>query len=299
MSGNDGNKKYRDSVFCSYFNNNERLLSLCNAILGTDYKDAAKLEINTLEGIFFDEQRNDISCTIEDHFLVLIEYQTTINENMPFRCLSYVVEILNKLVTDKNKLYRHPLITFPSPKFVVLYDGDAKEPLEREMRLSDAFWGKNHSLELIVKSYNINYNFEQKLLQKCDYLNDYSILVFKVKEGLAAGLTRRKAISKAVKDCIAKGIMKGYLEFHSEEVFNMLELQWDRTAALQARYEDGFDEGRNEGHIEGRIEGIGIGRTQLKQLINFLMKNGKQEEIQIALNDDSKCNELLKKYGII
>ena len=79
----------------------------------------------------------------------------------------------------------------------------------------------------------------------------------------------------------------------------MLELQWDRTAALQARYEDGFDEGRNEGHIEGRIEGIGIGRTQLKQLINFLMKNGKQEEIQIALNDDSKCNELFKKYGII
>ena len=117
------------------------------------------------------------------------------------------------------------------------------------------------------------------MLQKCDYLNDYSILVFKVKEGLAAGLTRRKAISKAVKDCIANGIMKGYLEFHAEEVFNMLELQWDRTAALQARYE----------------EGVGIGRTQLKQLINFLMKNNKQEEIQIALNDDSKCNELLKK----
>ena len=79
MSGDDGNKKYRDSVFCSYFNNNERLLSLCNAILDTNYKDADKLEINTLKGIFFDEQRNDISCTIEDHFLVLIEYQTTIN----------------------------------------------------------------------------------------------------------------------------------------------------------------------------------------------------------------------------
>ena len=79
MSGEDGNKKYRVSVFCSYFNNNERLLSLCNAILDTNYKDADKLEINTLKGIFFDEQRNDISCTIEDHFLVLIEYQTTIN----------------------------------------------------------------------------------------------------------------------------------------------------------------------------------------------------------------------------
>ena len=295
MSGNDGNKKYRDSVFCSYFNNNERLLSLCNAILDTNYKDADKLEINTLEGFFFDEQRNDISCTIEDHFLVLIEYQTTINENMPFRCLSYVVEILNKLVTDKNKLYRHPLITFPSPRFIVLYDGDAKEPLEREMRLSDAFWGSNSPLELIVKSYNINYSFEQKLLQKCDYLNDYSILVFKVKEGLAAGLTRRKAISKAVKDCIANGIMKGYLEFHAEEVFNMLELQWDRTAALQARFDDGYDNGFAEGHDNGFAEG----EYCLAELVNILIKNGKQEELQIALNDKSKRNELYKKYGII
>ena len=34
---------------------NEKLLSLCNAILDTNYKDADKLEINTLEGIFFDE----------------------------------------------------------------------------------------------------------------------------------------------------------------------------------------------------------------------------------------------------
>lgn len=49
MSGKEGNKQFRNSVFCSYFNESIRLLSLCNAILGTDYQDAAQLKINTLE----------------------------------------------------------------------------------------------------------------------------------------------------------------------------------------------------------------------------------------------------------
>ena len=59
MSGKEANKKYRDSVFRDYFNDEERLLSLCNAILGTNYKNSEKLIINTLEGIFFDNQKND------------------------------------------------------------------------------------------------------------------------------------------------------------------------------------------------------------------------------------------------
>lgn len=243
MSGEGGNRKYRDTVFCSYFNEPKRLLSLCNAILGTKYEDESKLDINTLEGIFFDDQKNDISCTIDNHFLVLLEHQSTVNENMPFRFLSYVAELLNKLVTDKQKIYRRSLIEFPAPRFFVLYNGDADELLEREMKLSEAFGGDDSSLELIVTVYNINYGARQPLLTKCRYLNDYSILVWKVKEGIRLGLTRRNAISNAVKFCIANGIMRGYLEGHSEEVFNMLALEWDKNLALQARFDDGFDSG--------------------------------------------------------
>ena len=282
MSGEEGNKQYRNSVFCSYFNEPKRLLSLCNAVLGTKYTDENKLKINTLEGMFFDDQKNDISCTIEEHFLVLIEHQTSVNNNMPFRCLSYVAELLNKLIEDKQKIYRKSLIKFPTPKFFVLYDGDTKEPLKREMKLSDAFNGDNISLELIVTAYNINHGLNQPLLQNCLYLENYSILVGKVKEGINTGLTRRVAIANAVKFCLDNEIMKGYLENHSEEVFNMLELQWDKDSALQASFDDGVESGEN----------------RLAKLIDTLMKNGKQEEIQNALNDEVKRNELYKKYGI-
>lgn len=238
------NSRYRDSVFRSYFNDPARLLSLCNAILDTEYNNPAELNINTLEGIFFDKQKNDISCTIDNHFLILIEHQTSVNENMPFRCLSYVAELLNNLVKNKNKLYNKGLIKFPKPKFFVLYDGDKNEPLQRKMRLSDAFDGDCESLELVVTAFNINYGLSQPLLQNCRYLSDYSTLVGKVKEGIRLGLTRRDAISRAVKFCLEHGIMGKYLVEHSEEVFNMLALEWNMDDALQARFEDGREEER-------------------------------------------------------
>lgn len=238
------NPRYRDSVFRSYFNDSARLLSLCNAILGTEYTDPAELNINTLEGIFLDKQKNDISCTIDNHFLVLIEHQTTVNENMPFRCLSYVAELLNNLVKNKNKLYYKGLITFPTPKFFVLYNGDKNEPLQRKMRLSDSFGGDFDSLELIVTAFNINYGLPQSLLKNCSYLNDYSVLIGKVKEGIKLGLSRRDAISRAVKFCLDNGIMGNYLIEHAEEVFNMLALEWNLDDALAARFEEGRDEER-------------------------------------------------------
>lgn len=259
VSGKDGNKKYRDSVFRDYFNEPVRLLSLCNAILGTQYSDIDLLKINTLEGIFFDNQKNDISCTIGNNFLVLVEHQTTVNDNMPFRCLSYVAELFNNLITNKRKLYHKALIRFPAPRFVVLYDGDKAEPLKKEMHLSDAFGGDSGSLELVVTAYNISYGLEQPLLEKCRYLQDYSTLVGKVKEGIRLGLSRCDAISRAVKFCLNNGFMKDYLENNSQEVFNMLTLEWNMNDALQARFDDGYENGILRGIESVALNMIGMG----------------------------------------
>ena len=241
------NEQYRNSVFCEYFSNQRRLLSLCNAVLGTDYFDPDDVIINTLEGTFFNAQKNDISCQIGKHFLVLIEHQSSINANMPFRCLSYVSELMNNLVTNKNRLYRKPLIKFPSPKFFVLYDGNDAEPLVREMRLSDAFDDSQPSLELRLTSFNINYGMPQPLLDRCSYLRQYSMLVGKVKEGIRLQLDLHHSISRAVKFCIDNNIMRDFLIQQGKEVFNMIELQWNLEDAQRAWYLDGKDDGLTEG----------------------------------------------------
>ena len=275
----DYNAKYRDSVFRSYFNDPARLLSLCNAVLDTDYTNPDELNINTLEGIFFDKQKNDISCIIDNHFIVLVEHQTTVNENMPFRCLSYIAELFNNFVKNKKKLYLKGLIKFPKPKFFVIYDGNQREPLKREMRLSDAFDGDADSLELVVTAFNINHGLPQPLLQKCHYLYDYSTLVGKVKGGIRQGLSRRDAIRGAVKFCLDNGIMGKYLVEHSEEVFNMLALEWNMDDALQARFEEGRDEGIEAVALNLISMGINLDKIQeatklslerIKELANTL-----------------------------
>lgn len=255
------NKRYRDTVFRSYFNDADRLLTLCNALLNTDYRDTATIQINTLEGTFFDRQKNDLSCKIGDNFLVLIEHQSSINENMPFRCLSYVAELMNNLVVNKRKLYHKALIMFPAPRFYVFYDGDDSQPVERQMRLSEAFSGDDTALELVVTALNINHGLKQPLLEKCQYLREYSTLVSTVKEGIALGLSRHDAISRAVKFCLDNGLMKGYLEKNSQEVFDMLALEWKMDDALAARYEDGRDDGISEGIEKVALKMIRRGKS--------------------------------------
>ncbi len=240
------NPQYRDSVFRDFFNDKVRLLSLCNALLDTDYKDPNLIEINTLEGNFFSGQKNDISCKIGNNFLVLVEHQTSINPNMAFRCLTYVAQLLNNLVTSKDELYQNELLLFPEPQCFVFYDGEKNEPLTKNIRLSDSFYQSRQRLELIVTSFNINFGLNQPLLKKCSHLNDYSTLVGRVKFGIKNKLSRRQAIIQAIDWCIAHNVMKDYLTEKRNEVFSMLDFQWDLDEAKIAWQKQGENKGRAE-----------------------------------------------------
>ncbi len=84
------NQKYRDSIFRHYFSEDKtRLLTLLNALLGTDSTDPNEIEINTLEGAFLSSFKNDISCIFRGQFIVLLEHQSTLNDNMPTRLLIF------------------------------------------------------------------------------------------------------------------------------------------------------------------------------------------------------------------
>ena len=250
----NANPQFRDSVFRDYFNDKVRLLSLCNALLQTDYNDPELLEINTLQGNFFSGQKNDISCRIDNKWLILVEHQSSINPNMAFRCLLYVSQLLNNLVTNKDSLYQGELLIFPEPQCFVLYDGDDSEPLTKEIRLSDSFHIGTGKMELVVTSYNINYGLNQPLLKSCSYLNNYSTLVGKVKQGLRAKLSRRDAIIQAINWCIANNIMAEYLIIKRDEVFSMLDLQWDFEEAKLAWFKQGAKKGEERGREEERFE---------------------------------------------
>jgi len=75
----NANKKHKDSVFSKLFSTPEILRELYSAIEGIDVPSDAIVNINTLSEALFMRQINDLSFTINDRIVVLIEHQSTIS----------------------------------------------------------------------------------------------------------------------------------------------------------------------------------------------------------------------------
>ncbi|MCI9355843.1 MAG: hypothetical protein HFE58_13870, partial [Firmicutes bacterium] len=246
------NKKYKDSVFTRYFSDEQKLRLLYNALEGTNYGEETKVNIITLEDVLFMNLKNDICFTIDNKFIILIEHQSTINNNMPLRCLLYIAREYEKLI-DKNIVYKSTLQKIPTPHCYVLYNGVRNYPKEKILKLSDAFLVQQNppELELTVKVININYKENHSIVQQCQYLKEYSYFISVVRTYLEKGLELNDAIIQAVKICIDKNVMKEFLEKNSSEVINMLFTEFDMNTAKEIWKEEAREEGRKEGFTKG------------------------------------------------
>ena len=92
------NRKYKDTVFTVLFNDEEKLRQLFNAIESGNYTADAPIVINTLSSALFMGRKKDVSFTIGDTLVVLIEHQSTLNPNMPLRLLLYIARIYEKII---------------------------------------------------------------------------------------------------------------------------------------------------------------------------------------------------------
>ena len=255
------NRTYRDSVFTSYFSDKDKLIELYNAIEDTNYGNDTEVVINTLEDVLFMDRRNDISFTIDGKFVILIEHQTTVNQNMPLRCLMYVARLYEKII-DSKSVYKENLIKIPTPEFIVLYNGNKKQPEEQILKLSDAFIEKSDiKLELITKVININYG-KSKILKKSKNLNEYSYFIYLIQKNLKNGQPLNEAIKNAVEECIKQGMMRDFLEKNSSEVINMLYTAFDIDVAKEVWQDEARQEGLREGEQKGRSEGLREGEQK-------------------------------------
>jgi hypothetical protein len=240
------NREHKNSVFSSLFSNPDVLRELYSAIEGVAIPLDMPVDINTLTDILYKDQINDVSFTIDNRLVVLIEHQSTINDNIPLRLLMYVARIYEKIVNRK-KLYQAKLEEIPNPEFIVLYNGKYKYPDYSELKLSDAF--KNVEglkltnndatpLELIVQVYNVNHGHNPEILKRCETLGNYSIFMGKIREYKKKKKSLEKAVKNAIEYCIEKNILKEFLETHSSEVLNMLLTEWNQDEAIEVAREE-------------------------------------------------------------
>lgn len=263
-------KKYKDGLFRDYFSDKSRLLDLCNALLQTDGKNPDEIIVNTLDGVFFGNLKNDLSCVYKNNFLILLEHQSTPNENMPLRMLFYVAELLKQYIEPfKEKIYKLNQIELPTPKFYLFYNGRKNEPEQREMKLSTAF--KNVSgLELVVNFYNLNEGNNENFLKESESLKSYCIFVNRVEKNLREGMILERAIQEAIDYCINADVMAEYLKMRRKEVVSMLGFEYDENLARKAIADEamqiGIEKGREEEKFE-MVKNLLLAKTPLKYIV--------------------------------
>ena len=242
------NREHKDSLFVDLFYQDEtakkNLLSLYNALHDTNYEDETIIRKVKIDDVLYKNFKNDISCEVNGLVLVFGEHQSTINRNMPLRCLMYVGRAYEQLVDSKAR-YRTTLVKIPTPEFYVFYNGEKEQPLERVLSLSDAFMnpaGEN-SVELKVKVININSDKAHELLGKCGILKEYSQFISMVRKYS----DEESAIKKAIRECMEQGILSDYLKRKGSEVENMLIAEYSYEEDMQVKLQEGIWQGRREG----------------------------------------------------
>ena len=280
-----GNIKYKDSVFTLLFGEKDKLIELYNAISGTNYTADVAFEITTLNEVLFYDRRNDISFVIDNKFVVLIEHQSTVNENMPLRCMLYAARVYEKIIENDN-IYRDKLINIPTPEFIVCYNGEKSQPDNRILKLSDAFIDKSkQNLELTVKILNVNKGHSLNIVKKSKTLDEYILFVDKVKEYKKRYSNLDEALKNALKYCIENNILKEFLLLHGSEVINMLNVEWNLDDAKRIWKEEAREEGLEEGIKEGLEKGLkkGLEKGEIKKAMEMakkmMLKNKPIDEI--------------------
>ena len=277
------NRKYKDVLFRFIFRDKKDLLSLYNAINGTDYKNPEELEINTLENVIYMKMKNDLSFLVGAS-MNLYEHQSTWNPNMPLRGLFYFAELYERYINGQGyRLTGSTRIPLPFPNYIVFYNGLEWEAERTELALSEAFEeqreGLRPALECRATILNINSGHNRELMEKCRRLHEYAEFIQRIRDNLQKGMALEKAVEKSIEYCLAHGILADILRKCQMEVQNMLLEEYDEKAereylrkesleegikrGIEQGIKQGIEQGIRQGVIQGRQQGIALGRFEV------------------------------------
>ena len=262
--------KYRDNILRKLCQNKALAIEVVNAITGSNYENNVEVKVRDLESTLL-RRYNDIAISIDNELLVMIEHQSTINLNMPFRLLSYCIDVLHAWYVESEDLYSGKLHKIPTPKFYMLYNGT--EPLnKKELRLSSMFKldPPENSLELVVHIVDVNYCNENDILGKSESLRGYAYLVEKIREYQKTGFSRDKAIAVAIQHCVQNNIIREFLENNYQAVVDMFTWEYDEEAEKRVL------------RREAKEEGIELGQRRAAQ--KMLAKGLSVEEVSEFLD---------------
>ena len=286
-------RNYKDSVFRMLFSERKTLLSLYNALNGTDYTDPEELEINTLENAIYLGRKNDVSFIIGSQ-LYLYEHQSTMNPNIPLRNLFYVASLYTRMVGARNEFSSQP-VSLPRPYFVVFYNGTEAQPERRIFQLSDIYESKpdremirlteeQPELELKTLAININKGYNEELKRNCQDLYGYMVYVDKVRE-FAKNHPLEKAVEMAITYCIQNDILAEFLLKRRTEVMSMSIFEYNQ--------EEHFRQIAKENQAEGAENATLVYLRNLMETLQLTVDQA-FDALKIPEEERKKYSKMLK-----
>ena len=253
------NREHKDSVFVDLFYEDEtaeeNLLSLYNALHDTNYQNVKNIRKIRVENVLYKNFKNDISFEVDQKVIVFGEHQSTVNKNMPLRCLMYAGRAYEQLVDSEDR-YRTALVKIPAPEFYTFYNGIAEFPLEQELFLSDAYLDSNGKASL----------------------EEYSLFIDTVRKYSK----EEDSIKKAIHECMERGILADYLRRKVSEVMNMLIAEYSYEKDIQVKQEEAFQVGERIGESRGEKRGKKEGILLSSKIFQTLKENPDYTNRQIA-----------------
>lgn len=228
------------------------------------------MELKEIPQSVYKTFNNDVSMLVNGRLIVMVEHQSTINENMPLRFLEYLVKLYNAMIPSRAR-YQNKVYKIPTPEFYVFYNGLKSYPLETSLYLSNSFLEKVEypPLELTVKVFNIGPNAgksnyaesgpsnlvqiksQLQNFQNCDILKQYVGFVECIRE--LAVPNDLDSYRLAIETAISKGYLPEYLKTHSIEVVNMFLAEYDYDEDIAVKKEEAFNEGKEAASIAGAV----------------------------------------------
>lgn len=253
------NRNRKDRLFNFIFGREENrswTLALYNAVNQSDYTDPSLIRFTTLDNYLYVSMVNDTSFVFSD-YINLYEHQSTYNPNIPLRMMQYVSELYEGYITEQGlDKYGSSIISLPIPRLVVFYNGQREVEDEKILRLSDAFDEKNKDkadIEVTVKMLNINSGHNNKLMNSCKPLYEYSWFIEKF---------RAYMIMESIEDAVGRAIaempdyfsIKQFLAVHMSEVSHMLSTEIQEKNAKELIAKANYKKGEQDGIVRLNIE---------------------------------------------
>ena len=113
---------------------------------------------------------------------------------------------------------------------------------------------KDPDLELRVTVLNINMGMNEKLMEQCKTLREYSIFVAQLRRNIKVYETLDEAVINTIEYCIYNDILKEFLMRNKAEVIKMSILECSYEEGLEVVGKNNYEKGHAEGLEEGQFE---------------------------------------------